>query len=585
MKTLERHRNTPTMGVRGWLLVLALVTGLPTTVFSVFAMVEHMRAQQEKTDAELRRQVLAVAQAVDAELSAKAAMLHALAASQDSERMDVGQLYRQARGVGSAHREVQSLALVAHDGKQVFSTWEPLGSVLPSTGDLTSVRRALDEERPVVSALFRGSISHQPVTALGVPMQAGRGHRYALRMNIGVDAYARLLEEERLPEGWAATLVDGQGTILARTLLPEQAVGKVVGQRLREVLDSSEVMEAANREGVPVRFAVAPVGLWGWHAVVQVPVSRLQAAMRGYLLRLAGIGGACIIVGFAGAWLLSRRFVAEVELAARSCLLPEANDEPARPTMVRELRQVGDELAAAREREEMALRDSLTGLAGRALFLRHARRLLETSRHDQSLRLAVMFIDLDGFKQLNDQYGHAEGDTVLRRTARVLEGAVRSSDVVGRLGGDEFVLCLALQSDTACEVARGVAARVVSGVAQIGFGVGCSVGIALGKAGGYPEPSDDATADVPGDEADGEPDATHSDGTGGKVGDGSEGGTGGGGGGAAAHADAWISAAGTALPGAPAPLRVLLEEADKAMYVAKQAGKNSYHLLDMSTCD
>ncbi|MDR3045499.1 MAG: GGDEF domain-containing protein [Desulfovibrio sp.] len=247
--------------------------------------------------------------------------------------------------------------------------------------------------------------------------------------------------------------------------------------------------------------------------------------------------------------------------------------------MVRELRQVGDELAAAREREEMALRDSLTGLAGRALFLRHARRLLETSRHDTALRLAVMFIDLDGFKQLNDRYGHAEGDTVLRRTARVLEGAVRSSDVVGRLGGDEFVLCLALQADTACEVARGVAARVVSGVAQIGFGVGCSVGIALGKAGGYPELSDeeDVAAGLPGDGTDAGQAAVRPHGPGDGTGDGS--------GGAGGHADDRARAIGAALPGAPAPLRALLEEADKAMYVAKQAGKNSYHLLDMSTCE
>lgn len=566
------------MGVRGWLLLLALVASLPTSVFSVFAMVGHMRAQQEKTDTELRRQVLAVAQAVDAELSAKAAMLHALAASQDPERLDVGQLYRQARGVGSVHREVQALALVDQDGSQIFNTWESLGVALPPTADLTSARRALDEDRPVVSDLFQGSILHQPVTALGVPMQTGRGHRYALRMYIAVKAYARLLEEERLPEGWAATLVDGQGTILARTLMPEFTVGKSVAPRLREVFGSSVVMEGSNREGVPVRFAVAPVGTWGWHAVVQVPVATLQATMRGYLLRLAGIGGACIVMGFVGAWLLSRRFVAEVELAARSCLLPEADDEPTRPTMVRELRQVGDELAAAREREEMALRDSLTGLAGRALFLRHARRLLEASRHDTSLRLAVMFIDLDGFKQLNDQYGHAEGDTVLRRTARVLEGAVRSSDVVGRLGGDEFVLCLGLQADTACEVARSVAARVVSGVAQIGFGVGCSVGIALGKAGGYPElPEEDAPADVPDDGMDAGQAAVRPE----DAGDG----TGVGAGGTGGLADAGPRAVGATLSGAPAPLRALLEEADKAMYMAKQAGKNSYHLLDMSTCE
>ncbi len=566
--------KTPTLGVRGWLLLLALVTGLPTTIFSVFAMVEHVRTQEDKTNAELRRQVLSVAQAIDADLSAKTAMLHALAAAQDTEHPDIGLLYRQARGVGSVQSDVLGLALVDGEGRQLFSTSAPLDTVLPPTGDVESARRVLQEDRPVVSGMFQGTMSHRMITTLGVPVQAGRATRYALRMHIGVEEYARLLAEAHLPEGWAATLVDANGRIIARTLLPEQTVGKSISPRLQGLLHSSEVMESGNREGTPVRFTIAPVAQWGWHVVIQVPVSKLHAAMRAYLFRLAGIGGVCIVVGFAGAWLLSRRFVAEVELAARSCFLPDGGNNPTRPTLVRELRQVGDELAASREREEMALRDNLTGLAGRALFLRHAQMLLDAGGHDPSLRMVVMFIDLDGFKQFNDNHGHAEGDTVLRRTARVLENAVRSSDVVGRMGGDEFVLCLALQADTACEVARSVAARIVSGVAQIGFGVGCSVGIALGRAGGEPDAADNGAGDVP--DAASSPSTTpysvpSSDFAGE---DGGE-----------VHADGDEKSLTAALPGAPAPLRALLEEADKAMYVAKQAGKNSYHLREMSACD
>lgn len=570
----EYNGNTPTLGVRGWLLLLALVTGLPTTIFSVFAMVEHVRAQEEKTNAELRRQVLALAQAIDADLSAKAAMLHALAAAQDVEHPDIGLLYRQARGVGSVQPDVLSLALVDVDGRQLFSTSAPLDALLPPTGDLKSVRQVLQEDRPVVSGMFEGSMTHRMVTALGVPVQAGRATRYALRMHIGVEEYARLLAEGHLPEGWAATLVDANGRIVARTLLPEQAVGKSISPRLQGLLASSEVMESGNREGTPVRFTIASVAQWGWHVVVQVPVATLHAAMRAYLFRLAGIGGVCIVVGFAGAWLLSRRFVAEVDLAARSCLLPDGGSSPARPTLVRELRMVGDELAAAREREEMALRDNLTGLAGRALFLRHAQVLLEASRHDPAVRMVVMFIDLDGFKQFNDSHGHTGGDTVLRRTARVLENAVRSSDVVGRMGGDEFVLCLALQADTACEVARGVAARIVSGVAQIGFGVGCSVGIALGQPGGGPDAADDGTGDV--SHALSSPISTPLVTSSTVITD--EGGGG-------EHADGGKKSLTAVLPGASAPLRTLLEEADRAMYVAKQTGKNSYHLREMSACD
>lgn len=568
MAAPEQQRMTPAIGVRGWLLALALVTGLPATIFSVFAMLEHARAQIEKTDAQLRQQVLAVASDIDANLSAKVAMLRALAASQDPERADIGQLYHQARGVSRVEAAVQSLALVDREGNRLFSTREPLGAVLPPTGDVESVRRAFDENRPVVSDLYVGAMTRHPVTALGVPVRLGRADRHVLRMFVGVEEYAGLLTGQHLPEGWGATLMDGKGAILARTRAPEIFVGKEVSPWLRSVLHSLEVMESANREGVKVRFAIAPVGDWGWHVLVQVPVATLYASMRVYLLRLAGIGLFCAVCGFAGAWLLSRRLAAEVELAAGASAAPAPDGPPVRPTLVRELRQVGDELAAAREREEMALRDSLTGLPGRTLFLRHARRLLEASRRDPSLRLAVMFIDLDGFKQVNDRHGHAEGDEVLRGTARVLEGAVRPSDAVGRLGGDEFVLCLALRADTACEVARSVAARIVSGVARIGFGIGCSVGISLGRAEGNPEASGDVAEDQPVDGTGGGPDGVPGDRP-----DGVD------------RPDEADGPDEEALDGAPTPLRALLEEADKAMYLAKQAGKNSYHLLDLAACD
>jgi diguanylate cyclase (GGDEF)-like protein/PAS domain S-box-containing protein len=88
---------------------------------------------------------------------------------------------------------------------------------------------------------------------------------------------------------------------------------------------------------------------------------------------------------------------------------------------------------------EQAMRDPLTGLANRRLLdellaraLRRARRRGET--------VTVAFLDLDGFKHINDKHGHQAGDVVLRETATRLRAAVRATDVVSRVGGDEFVL-------------------------------------------------------------------------------------------------------------------------------------------------
>jgi diguanylate cyclase (GGDEF)-like protein len=89
------------------------------------------------------------------------------------------------------------------------------------------------------------------------------------------------------------------------------------------------------------------------------------------------------------------------------------------------------------ELERRAARDPLTGLANRALFAADLKRALARAARDGG-RLAVMLVDLDRFKEVNDTYGHAVGDALLVEVAHRLEGAVREGDLVARLGGDEL---------------------------------------------------------------------------------------------------------------------------------------------------
>lgn len=132
-----------------------------------------------------------------------------------------------------------------------------------------------------------------------------------------------------------------------------------------------------------------------------------------------------------------------------------------------------------------ATHDALTGVANRQLFDELLVRAV--FRTDRSMApAAVLFVDLDGFKDVNDLFGHQAGDRVLAESARRLEATVRPSDVVGRLGGDEFaVLC---ENLTAPDDAERIAGRIVealgrpipvaSGVAQISASVGVAVAVA-----------------------------------------------------------------------------------------------------------
>ncbi|MEO8669663.1 MAG: PAS domain S-box protein [Tahibacter sp.] len=103
--------------------------------------------------------------------------------------------------------------------------------------------------------------------------------------------------------------------------------------------------------------------------------------------------------------------------------------------------------------------DSLTGLANRAAFIERLNRALARSRDQQSM-LALMYLDIDRFKQVNDTYGHGRGDALLRSFAERLSAVLRKSDVIGRLGGDEFTVIS--EGVRRPEYATVVAAKVVS---------------------------------------------------------------------------------------------------------------------------
>lgn len=105
----------------------------------------------------------------------------------------------------------------------------------------------------------------------------------------------------------------------------------------------------------------------------------------------------------------------------------------------------------ARKYKDAALYDALTGLPNRAFFEQQLEEACR-SHEGHSNRFAVMFLDLDGFKPINDTHGHATGDAVLREVGNVLRQCVRDSDLVARLGGDEFVILLSPLRDAQHDV-------------------------------------------------------------------------------------------------------------------------------------
>ncbi len=140
--------------------------------------------------------------------------------------------------------------------------------------------------------------------------------------------------------------------------------------------------------------------------------------------------------------------------------------------------------------EQQANYDTLTGLANRSLLNDRLQQAILTAA-SYGTRLAVVFVDLDRFKFINDSLGHHVGDELLRAMAERLKSSVRESDTVARLGGDEFVLLINGQRDP--DAVAVVLERMLSDISQPwtipqgDFNVTCSIGVAL-----YPDDGDSA---------------------------------------------------------------------------------------------
>jgi diguanylate cyclase (GGDEF)-like protein len=139
-------------------------------------------------------------------------------------------------------------------------------------------------------------------------------------------------------------------------------------------------------------------------------------------------------------------------------------------------------LKQACARQRCALHDHITGLPNATLFKDRLKNALAQARR-HSWQVAVMFIDLDGFKEVNDVHGHDVGDAVLRMVAERLQSFVRGGDTVSRRSGDEFLFLMLEAKDA--DNARTMAQRIIEMIAApavvngIELSVQASIGLAM----------------------------------------------------------------------------------------------------------
>lgn len=491
------------MGIRAWLLLLSLGSIIPVAAFAVTTILLLGQARQAGLTTELAQRAEAAAQAVDQRLATAVAVLETLARSEAARHGDLEALWAMARRVLPLLPDVSAFTVIDRDGRQLINTLRPFGEQLPPSGDAAAARRVIESGAALVSGPFTGSVTNAQIIAVGIPMPTLAGPTYCLRMVIQTAAVAKVLAAQRLPDEWVASVVDAKGVIIARTLDPDLHAGTKSSASLVEALDQGRagVMDLTSKEGTPLTAALIPLPDWGVNMVIGVPTDILRAPLN-RALWLVSLGGAlALAVGAALALTVARRLAGQISTVAEATRAMAEGVASRLPAIsVRELGHIGEAMDqvqaksqeahtaladAVVEREQIkaeltqARHDPLTALPGRALFLDMAGQVRRRCLDRTGLALAILFVDLDNFKQINDTLGHAMGDEALKRAADILRGAVRGDDVAGRLGGDEFVVCVAAPAGVIHETASRVAERIIAQITGIGHGLGCSIGILL----------------------------------------------------------------------------------------------------------
>lgn len=485
------------------LMALAAAAALPLVLLAAYLVYGFGKSGYDNATRELVQRTESTAHAVNQELNVALAGLTALANSDSALGNDIPKLYEISQRLVKLNPAMSALSLVGPDHKMVFLTLRPLGTQNIPVSELDVVQQIFETGKPAVSGPFKSPINDRIVTTLGVPIVQNGKVVYCLRAIFPVDVFNRLLATQELPKDWTVGIVDKKGLLLARSLNPELFVGKPGSASLLAALKANQqgIFDGKTKEGVPTKTTMVKVSTWDWSVAIGVPSESLKAPMERALVLLIGVALVVVLLGlFLSLW-LARYITSHVEeLVDVSAAMHRGDKVDLSTIAITELNEVAERLrdVSTRERRtnvalrdvtarneqtrvqlDMARRDALTGLPGRELFFETVEEQRKSLTKNGGGKLALLFIDLDGFKAVNDNYGHLQGDQVLVQTAEILNCIIRDTDATGRLGGDEFVICLSSDNDHIESAARDVAERVLTQVKDIGFGISCSIGISV----------------------------------------------------------------------------------------------------------
>ncbi|HMH18342.1 MAG TPA: sensor domain-containing diguanylate cyclase [Burkholderiales bacterium] len=481
-----KSARIPTIRSRLALLVIACV--VPASLMVLVLIWHDYQTDRARAVRDSIATARALTLALDRELVGVQSSLFALATSTHLFANDLRVFYGQAKEA-LPNLIANNIVLIDTNGQQQVNTLRPFGEVLPSEGS-SQLRRIFETGRPVITDLFPGPVIGRPLLAIGVPVRRGNTVMYSLAAGILPERLSIILTQQRLPPTWIATIFDSKGTVVSRTHEINRFLGKkgsaALVKRMGEAAEDS--FEGTTLEGIPVLSVFSRSDVSNWTVAIGMPLRDLTGELWRSLWWLV-LGLALLLVcTLILAWSIGGQIAQSIRgLSGPALALGFGETVTVPPLHLREADEVGQALVKAsemlQEAQHRGHHDALTGLANRALFDEIVGHQLAICGRIK-VPLAVLYVDLDGFKAVNDTHGHATGDELLRAVAVRLKNGIRSSDFVARLGGDEFAIVLVNTSIDAAAIVVGKLADSLSmpyPIGQLTIEISASIGVS-----GYP---------------------------------------------------------------------------------------------------
>jgi len=350
-----------------------------------------------------------------------------------------------------------------------------------------------------------GLVAREPVLPIATPIRDANGKVRAVLTGVttlAAPGFLDLLQTSRIGQTGGFLLISPRDRLFVAASDPTMAMKPTPPAGVNTLHDRA--MDGfrgtgitVNAKGVEEISAMASVPSAGWFVVARLPTEEAfapVARVQRFIVKYSGpVIAIFLVLAWSGLYLTFRPLFKAADHADRMTRgeiplepLPIArNDEVGHLTaafnrLLAKLSESQDQL------NRMAHHDMLTGLPNRLLLADRLRQALERARRNHT-QLALLFLDLDGFKPINDKLGHEGGDEALRQVAQRFAEAIRHSDTLARVGGDEFVIVLAdIDAGDALDAACAVAEKCMEAMASA-FVVRdtiCPLGVSIGIAAG-----------------------------------------------------------------------------------------------------